>query len=136
MCEVATIKDYQSRSFIDVEILTKDKQVIAKASLSKLKTDKKFLWLHDIEVHPLCRGQGVGTTMINHIAELGEKKGVDLIYACPVPLASASGKPATEKQLKTFYRKQGFEPCNAPEGVVTVTDEGLVKRGMCLKLRR
>ena len=92
MCEVATIKDYKTGSFIDVEALTKDKQVIAKASLSKLKTDKKFLWLHDIEVHPLCRGQGVGTTMMDHIATLGEKKGVDLIYACPVPLEKCERK--------------------------------------------
>jgi N-acetylglutamate synthase-like GNAT family acetyltransferase len=134
LCEVATTKSHQSKSFIDIEALNNDKQVIGKASLSKIKTDKNLLWLHELEVHPLCRRKGVGTALMDHIVELGEKKGVELVYACPVPLADAEGKAPSEKQLKAFYRKQGFQPCKAPKDIVTVTDEGLQKRGMCLKL--
>lgn len=136
MCEVATTKSHQSKSFIDIEALNNDKQVIGKASLSKVETDKKLLWLHELEVHPLCRRKGVGTAIMDYVADLGKRKGVDLVYACPVPLADAEGKPPSERQLKAFYRSQGFEPCAAPKDVVTVTDEGLVKRGMCLNLNR
>lgn len=135
MCEVATTKSHQSKSFIDIEALNTDKQVIGKASLSKVKTNKNLLWLHELEVHPLCRRKGVGTAIMDHIADLGKKKGVELVYACPVPLQEAEGKMPSEKQLRAFYRSQGFEPCSAPKDIVTVTDEGLLKRGMCLKLK-
>jgi GNAT superfamily N-acetyltransferase len=135
-CEVAAVKVKRDKAFIYMGALNGDKQVIGKADITKNKTDKNFLWLHELEVHPLCRRKGVGTEMMNAIADLAEKEKVDLVYAVPGNPAEAEGKPVPERALNRFYRKQGYLPCEAPKDAVTVTDEGLVKRGMCLILHK
>jgi len=136
MCEVATVKTQKTKDFIDVLALTKDKIIIGKASLSKHKTDKSFLWLHELEVHPLCRRQGIGSIIMDHVAEVAEKEKVDLVYAHPAPLEHTEGPQVSPRKLQQFYRQQGFKPCVAPQDAVTVTDEGLLKRGMCLTIKK
>lgn len=134
MCEVAAVKKKKDNTLIYLGALNSDGQVIGTADLTKNKTDQSFLWLHELEVHPLCRRKGVGTEIMNAIADLAEKEKVDVVYTMPAPLAESEGKQLSERTLKAFYRKQGYVPCDAPKDAVTITDEGLVKRGMCLRL--
>jgi len=135
-CKVDEVKSRQRKAFVTVGALNKDGKVIGAAQLSSLKTDKKFLWLHEIEVRPQCRRKGVGSAMMDKIVEIGKKIDAELIYAYPATPMETSGKTLTPKQLGAFYKKEGFEPCNAPKDVATITDEGLFKRGVCLKLKK
>lgn len=143
MCEVAKIKTQKSSAkenvrtgFIDVLALNQEKIIIGKASLSKHKTDKSFLWLHELEVHPLCRRQGIGTILMDHVADVARKEKVDMVYLHPAPLEHTEGKQVSPRKLQQFYREQGYKPCPAPKDAVTVTDEGLLKRGMCLAIKK
>jgi len=136
MCEVAAVKVKRDKAFLYVGALNSDKEVIGKADITKNKTDKNFLWLHELEVHPLCRRKGVGTEMLQTITDLAQKEKVDLVYVVPGNPVEAEGRPVSERALKQFYRKQGYVPCDAPKDAVTITDEGLVKKGMCLILKK
>jgi GNAT superfamily N-acetyltransferase len=136
MCEVAAVNVKRDKAFLYVGALNNDKEVIGKADVTKNRTDKNFLWVHEIEVHPLCRRKGVGTEMMKAIENLAKDQKVDLVYVVPGNPADAEGRPVSEKGLDAFYRKQGYVPCEAPKDAVTVTDEGLVKRGMCLILKK
>lgn len=137
-CKIAKIKAERDKAFIDIEVLTKDQQVVGKAEIMKGKTDKSFLWVGVLEVHPLCRRQGVGTEMMEAIADLAKDEKVDLVYVHPAQLAESGwdSYPVSEKALTAFYNKLGFKPCEAPKDVVTVTNEGLLKRGLCLTIKK
>jgi GNAT superfamily N-acetyltransferase len=134
-CAVDNVKVRQRKAFIEVGAVNKDNKIVGAASLSNLRTDKKFLWLHEIQVHPECRRKGVGSAIMDKITEVGKKAEAELIYAYPAVPMNAKGKELSPKQLLSVYRKQGFKPCNAPKDVSTVTDEGLFKRGVCKSLK-
>jgi GNAT superfamily N-acetyltransferase len=121
-------------AFVDVTALNKSGKYLGRAELSLHKTDKKFLWMHLIEVRRECRGKGVGSEMVQQIADYGRKHNAQLVYAYPAALTRESGKQQLKREH--FYKQQGFVPCNAPKDAVTITSEGLFKRGVCLFLEK
>jgi N-acetylglutamate synthase-like GNAT family acetyltransferase len=124
----------KNNTLMQLTIINKEHEVIASADISTLKTDKPFIWLHHIEVEPECRKHGLASDIIEKIVKVGKKEGAELIYAYPAqPMDTEVTIPET--QIKVFYEKLGFKACDAPKDAVTITDEGLKKSGLCLKLK-
>uniref|UniRef100_A0A6M3ID35 Putative acetyltransferase n=1 Tax=viral metagenome TaxID=1070528 RepID=A0A6M3ID35_9ZZZZ len=121
--------------FREFEAFNKDGKSIGMADVSVLRTDKKFLWIHELQVQPECRNKGVGTEIIGAIVDHAKELKADLIYTFPMT-PTDEPNPIDQKKIEHFYKKNGFVSCNAPEDVATVTDEGLKKRGLCLKLTK
>lgn len=134
-CDIDEIKTRSHKAFVEIGAFNKDKKLIGIADASILKTDKKFVWLHELAVRPDCRRHGIGEALVSKVAEIGEKANAELIYAYPAEPAGEE-KPIPQEALDAFYKNQGFKPCNAPEDVATITDEGLFKRGVCLPLKK
>ena len=133
-CDVDGVRKAQHGALARLGAFNEDKKLIGEADISILKTDKKFIWLHEIEVNPKCRRKGVGEALITVIKEIGKENDAELVYAYPMqPMGAA--KPIPQKKIEAFYKNQGFKPCNPPKDVATVTDEGLFKRGVCLFLK-
>jgi GNAT superfamily N-acetyltransferase len=132
-CDIENGSIIVNNKLLAMEAYNKDKQVIAKADLSNLKTDKTFIWLHHLEVVPECRDKGVGTEVLEKIAELGKAYGASIIYAYPAQPIDAEA-PIPDDKITHFYKKNGFVACKAPKDAITVTDEGLKKSGLCRKI--
>lgn len=133
-CDIEQIKLAKNNTLAKVGAFNKDDKIIGVADISILKTDKKFIWLHEIVVDPRCRRKGVGEAIIEAVADIGREKGSQFIYAFPSPPIGVP-KPIEQKKIEAFYKNLGFKPCNAPQDVATVTDGGLFKRGVCLPLK-
>jgi N-acetylglutamate synthase-like GNAT family acetyltransferase len=132
-CEIERGVVRRHKAFLEFEAFNKDGESIGSADVTSLRTDKKFLWLHELEVAPECRNNGVGAEIINAVAKEGRKENAELVYAFPMtPMDEKT--PIPQGKIEHFYKKNGFVPCNAPADVATITDEGLKKRGVCLKL--
>jgi len=125
----------QDGVFRDFEALNKDGEHIAKAETAFLNTNKKFAWMTTLQVDPNCREQGIGTEVIQQVAEEAKNAKAELIYVYPA-VPPDEKMPISPSLLIKFYEKNGFVPCNAPKDVATLTEEGLKKRGMCLYLRK
>ena len=124
----------RDRTFVTLVAANKEGKPLGGAQSSILKTDKKFIWLHDLQVNPPCRDKGIGAQLVAKLAEIGKQQNADLIYAYPADPAGEK-MPIPQSKIEHFYEKNGFVPCKAPERVVTVTNEGLAtKGGVCLKL--
>lgn len=134
-CEIAHGKIRRHKAFLEFEAFNKDHKTLGVADVTLLKTDKKFLWLHELSVLPECRGKGVGSEILEAVVKEGRKEKVDLVYAFPMQPAGEP-KPIPQAKIDSFYKKNGFVPCNAPKDVATITDEGLFKRGVCLYLEK
>ena len=132
-CAIDKGKIVREGTFVELTAFNKKGQPVGHADAGLYNTDKKFVWLHEIHVRDECRRKGVATEMIGALAEFGKMKGAQLLYAYPAPPQSDPSVP--QKSLDKFYRKNGFKPCNAPKDAVTITDEGLFKRGVCLPLK-
>jgi N-acetylglutamate synthase-like GNAT family acetyltransferase len=133
-CEIDKGKIMRRKAFFEFNAYNKDGKIIGTADVTLLKTDKKFMWLHELSVpDPKCRGKGIGSEIIQAIADAGREEKAELVYAYPMmPMGEAH--PIPQKKIEHFYKENGFVPCNAPKDVSTITDEGLFKRGVCLRL--
>jgi GNAT superfamily N-acetyltransferase len=132
--DVDKSKVIQNNAFLTLVPRNKDGKEIGKAEATILKTDRKFIWLLDLQVIPECRDQKVGSKIIGKLAQIGKMEKAELVYAYP---AEPSGvkEPIPQEKIENFYKNNGFVPCAAPKDVATLTNEGLEKKGgVCLKL--
>lgn len=133
-CSIEELKVAQQKSLGKVGAFNEKGKLLGSADFSVLQTDKKFVWLHEIEVIPECRRKGIGEALIDVVADIGRNNNAKLVYAYPSSPVGVE-KPLPINKIRHFYEKNGFKPCNPPKDVVTVTDDGLAKRGVCLLLK-
>lgn len=134
-CTVDKITLRRDGAELNIFATNKADKYLGHAETSLFSTDKKFVWMHMIRVRPECRGKGVGSEIVQEIVDFGQKNKADLVYAVPMALTGRDGSARAQKKREAFYEKQGFVPCKAPKDAVTVTNEELLKRGVCLKLK-
>lgn len=132
-CDIEKGVIRRHKAFLEFDALNKDGESIGTADATLLKTDKKFIWLHELRVEPECRNKEVGATLLEVLADFGRREKAELVYAFPMT-PSDEEKPIPQGKIEHFYKKNGFVPCMAPADVATITDEGLRKRGVCLSL--
>jgi GNAT superfamily N-acetyltransferase len=132
-CEVDHGDIHQFKAFLEFEAFNKKGDSLGTADATLLTTDKKFIWLHELQIEPECRNKGVGSILIDAIASFGKDEKAQLIYAFPMTPIDEK-KPIPQEKIDHFYKKNGFTSCMAPQDVATITDDGLKKKGVCLKL--
>jgi len=103
---VSSIQDIQySLSSRPLNILTfvmvnDDNRIVATATMimeKKLRYKALCCHIEDVAVHPLCRGQGYGTEIVNYCIKIAETNNCYKI------------KLNCKDELMSFYNKLGFE---------------------------
>ena len=69
------------------------------APTSKSFDEKVTCELEKIYILPECKGQGIGSIVLNNVIELGRKKSKDILFLCVLD---------TNPNATSFYEKSGF----------------------------
>lgn len=80
--------------------------------ITKPLEDTKVLWINELNVISKCRRKGIGTNLLQKATQHAKKTSKQIIYVTPEAGLVGAEKPLRQKEVETFYEKQGFHKCD------------------------